>query len=48
MEILPHSVVFLFLCSESPAPQGPHVLASGLVTSLLLVIFILLIAYILR
>uniref|UniRef100_A0A672LYD5 protein-tyrosine-phosphatase n=1 Tax=Sinocyclocheilus grahami TaxID=75366 RepID=A0A672LYD5_SINGR len=35
-------------CSESPAPQGSHVLASGLVTSLLLVIFLLLIAYILR
>uniref|UniRef100_A0A672R445 Receptor-type tyrosine-protein phosphatase epsilon n=1 Tax=Sinocyclocheilus grahami TaxID=75366 RepID=A0A672R445_SINGR len=31
--------------SESPAPQGSHVLASGLVTSLLLVIFLLLIRY---
>ncbi|ROL41585.1 Receptor-type tyrosine-protein phosphatase epsilon [Anabarilius grahami] len=36
------------LTTESPAPQGSHVLASGLVTSLLLLIFLLLIAYILR
>ncbi|TRY59646.1 hypothetical protein DNTS_027387, partial [Danionella cerebrum] len=36
------------LTSESPGPQGSQVLASGLVTSLLLVIALLLIAYILR
>ncbi|XP_026119279.1 receptor-type tyrosine-protein phosphatase epsilon isoform X1 [Carassius auratus] len=36
------------LTTESPQPQGSHVLASGLVTSLLLIIFLLLIAYILR
>ncbi|KAA0711228.1 Receptor-type tyrosine-protein phosphatase epsilon [Triplophysa tibetana] len=36
------------LTTESPASQGSHVLASGLITSVLLIIFLLFVAYILR